>query len=501
MPDAKQSHSVAGRAVLAVVFLIGFYVLALAIAGAFLFVPYYEWTYYGQVHVKLALICVLCGGAILWGILPRIDRFPAPGPKLTRHEHPKLFEQIEGVAHAVNQEVPAEVFLIHDVNASVGQRGGIMGFGSRRVMCLGLPLLRHLTIPELRAVLAHEFGHYHSGDTKAGPWIYKTRSVIVRTIESLGGEGGQSTPLQLPFIWYGKLFTRITHAISRRQEFIADELAARAVGSAPLISGLRKVQGVGLAFEGFWANEYIPVLDAGYMPSLLAGFDKFVQAKPVAEAVAKHLEEELQGRKANPYDSHPPLKERITAVQHLPAGESAADQTRAITLLADVTELEKLLLTTIIVPQPGVRFKPMDWSELGANVYLPFYKHLAGANTINLAETTFADLPELAARRETLCWMNSYGQEIIQSHRLMANSVVGAALVLALVARDWQLEIAPGAPVILRKGEDSLEPFNILDSLATQKLAAEDWQRQCLKFGLGDLQLACPENAPLAQAA
>jgi Zn-dependent protease with chaperone function len=69
------------------------------------------------------------------------------------------------VTHAVSRRV----------NAWVMQRGGIMGFGSRRVMGLGLPLMRILTCAQFSAVLAHEFGHYHGGDTKIGPWIYKTR--------------------------------------------------------------------------------------------------------------------------------------------------------------------------------------------------------------------------------------------------------------------------------------------------------------------------------------
>jgi Zn-dependent protease with chaperone function len=91
--------------------------------------------------------------------------------------------------------MPAEVYLVPDVNAWVMQRGGLMDFGSRRVMGLGLPLMRILTCSQLRAMLAHEFGHYHGGDTKIGPWIYKTRGAIVRTVNSLGS----GSWLQKPF--------------------------------------------------------------------------------------------------------------------------------------------------------------------------------------------------------------------------------------------------------------------------------------------------------------
>src|SRR5437867_9295895 len=99
------------------------------------------------------------------------------------------------------------------MNAWVEQRGGIMGFGSRRVMGLGLPLFQIVSIPEFEAILAHEFGHYHAGDTRLGPWVYKTRSGIGRTIGNLARVGqGQSglfglaaKTLQKPFIWYGNM--------------------------------------------------------------------------------------------------------------------------------------------------------------------------------------------------------------------------------------------------------------------------------------------------------
>ena len=121
--------------------------------------------------------------------------------------------------------MPSEVYLVPDVNAWVSSRGGVMGFGSRRVMGIGLPLLHVTRVAEMEAVLAHEFGHYHGGDTRLGPWIYKTRTAIGRTLEALG-DGW----LQVPFRAYGNFFLRVTQAISRAQEFTADRLAATLFG-------------------------------------------------------------------------------------------------------------------------------------------------------------------------------------------------------------------------------------------------------------------------------
>ena len=150
-----------------------------------LYIPYAVWTYAGKLHANLVFFCALGAGTILWAILPRPDRFVPPGPPLHPMDHPKLFEVLAGIAKATQQQMPSEVYLTAEVNAWVIDRGGMMGFGSRRVMGLGLPLLEVLSVSQLRAVLAHEFGHFHGGDTKLGPWIYKTRAAIGRTLEGL----------------------------------------------------------------------------------------------------------------------------------------------------------------------------------------------------------------------------------------------------------------------------------------------------------------------------
>ncbi|MBV9774345.1 MAG: M48 family metallopeptidase, partial [Gemmatimonadetes bacterium] len=182
---SSTAPSLAGRAALAVALLIGFYVFALAIAAGLLYVPYAEAHYLNHVTGRLALFCVAGAGIILWSILPRPDRFTPPGPRLAPSEHPRLFGLLRSVAAQAGQEMPAEVYVIPDMNAWVAQRGGVMGVGSRRVMGLGLPLLQALTVRQTGAVVAHEFGHFHGGDTALGPWIYKTRAAIGRTLVGL----------------------------------------------------------------------------------------------------------------------------------------------------------------------------------------------------------------------------------------------------------------------------------------------------------------------------
>lgn len=133
----------------------------------------------------LAVISLGIGISILWSLIPRRDNFQPPGAVLERSRHPRLFAQIDGLAASLDQSVPHEVYLIPDLNAWVAERGGTMGFGGRRVMGIGLPLLAVLSVTQFRAILAHEFGHYYGGGTRLGPFVYNTRNSMIRTIQTL----------------------------------------------------------------------------------------------------------------------------------------------------------------------------------------------------------------------------------------------------------------------------------------------------------------------------
>jgi heat shock protein HtpX len=230
------SHpSLAGRAALALALFIGFYVLALGIAALLVYLPYLEYTTAHRLHLKILISC---------SFLPRYDKFDAPGPVIDLNKNPDFFAAIKDIAARSNQTLPEQIYLVPELNAWVASRGGLMGFGSKRVMGIGLPLIDEMTVDQLKSVMAHEFGHYYGGDVKLGPWIYKTRSAIGRTIDNLGHHSGL---LQKPFLWYGNAFLRITHGISRQQEFAADALAARMFGKKPMVDGLTRIHTIGPA--------------------------------------------------------------------------------------------------------------------------------------------------------------------------------------------------------------------------------------------------------------
>jgi heat shock protein HtpX len=464
-----------GRATLAVLLTIGFYGLALGISAALLAVAWLLWVN-GHGINRATGFCLLGAGAILWSILPRPERFVAPGPALEASSNPRLFSELTDVAAKVGEPMPHEVYLVPEMNAGVRERGGLMGFGRRRrVMLLGLPLLQVLTISEMRAVLAHEYGHYHGGDTRLAPWIYKTREAIIRTVRQLSGSG---SVLHLPFAWYGRMFLRITQAISRRQEFAADALAARTIGARPLSSGLRTIFGAALAYNGYWRDELVPVLNAGFLPPLADGFTQFLHQPLVAEAVNRATQEEMTTPTIDPYDSHPPLSERLKALQGLPQGPEPASEPPALSLLDDLAGAEPRLAASLMKPDaPALR--PVSWEDVGVEVQIPYWEARIRRDPQLVAGRTVAEIPSLIPP-------STVDQQTRQSRAV----TLAAALAVALAATGWTLESLPGAAPLLRRGTDSVEPFRVIQELLGGKLTEQAWRERAEALGIGHLRLA-----------
>jgi heat shock protein HtpX len=246
-----------------------------------------------------------------------------------------------------------------------------------------------------------------------------------------------------------------------------------------------------MTFGAFWRNECAPVLHAGFHPPLAEGFHRFIQARPVAEAIHKNIEEELKSGKADPYDTHPPLKERIAAVEALGVGETRSDEAPALSLLADVPALEKQLLQTIAGPEQAGKLNPIEWPNVCTQVYLPQWKKLVEVNVAALSNVQPESLPGMAANRKALKFVFVSGEQPAEANAEgLAGAVIGAALVLALTAKGGKIQAAPGENVSVVIGSLTLEPFGIMEALANGSTKADQWQQQIAQAGITGVNLS-----------
>ena len=490
MPSAP---SIARRAALAIALLIGFYVLAIGIAVALLVIPYEAYSNDIRLPGKVLVICVAGAGIILWSILPRFDKFKPPGPQLTPEDQPKLFEMVTSVSRATAEGMPKEVYLIADVNAWVAQRGGILGIGSRRVMGLGLPLMQILSVTQLRAVLAHEFGHYYGGDTRLGPLVYNMRGAIGRTVYNLAR---QNSILYKPFAWYGSGALRLTQGVSRQQEHAADELAARTVGAKPLADALRAIHSGAIAFVPYLQQEVSPLLGLSVRPALAEGFAQFLAARKVEKAVTEAMGRAIAEDKSDPFDSHPPLRERLAELAKLAQGTIPEGDAAAASLLRGLDALEAELLA-FITGRPEIKsWRSVDWERVGNEVYLPNWKETAAEYQQGLQGLKPIDFPQITSD------LIGFGKRFSKKGELpspdvlkqRASQAVGAAFAKALHKNSWALRADPGEPFRFFKGGAQIEPFSVLNQLASGELSKDAWEQKCRETGFAYWDLGATDS-------
>ena len=470
--------------------MLGFYGLAIAILAVLWLGVYAQIRYADRIYFRYLFFAGVGTVVILAGIIPRRDKFIEPGIRLTEERHPKLFKELRSIADAVGQTLPRDVFLVPDLNAWVMQRGGRFSWGGKKVMGLGLPLLNLVSVSQLRAVLAHEFGHFHGGDTSLGPLIYRTRSAISRTIMSFSRH---RSILQIPFSLYGKMYLRVTHGISRQQEYAADELAARVAGSRALADGLERIHKFAAAHAVYWQNEYLPVIGSGYYAPMLEGFSRFLEDPRVKDMSAKTLSQQKANALVNPYDTHPPLGERLDAVKVLPVGATSGETSPAITLLSDAASAERELVDGFVEKYGTPRLVPIVWEDVASAVYIEQWTNLIRERGAWLEGITPASMPEVVKDLRPLAY--NY-QKVIgklppgEAFQQIVSMSLGASLAVHLSKGGWILNPRPALGFIMRKDEREITPFSILPRLASGDLSPEAWRRQCEEMGIAESDLA-----------
>ncbi|MDQ1141457.1 M48 family metallopeptidase [Pedobacter agri] len=192
--------------------------------------------------------------------------------EVTRVEEPKLFSMIDEIISAVQTDFPKKVYLSAEVNASVFYDSNFwsMFLPIRKNLQIGMGLINTTTINELKAILAHEFGHFSQKSMKVGSYVYNANSIIHdilydnESYNQVTGKIAESNSYLGIFVLasdkiivlmqeilvkvYGVLNTNYSK-LSHEMEYHADAVAGHVVGSKPLINSLLRMQLANQAFD------------------------------------------------------------------------------------------------------------------------------------------------------------------------------------------------------------------------------------------------------------
>lgn len=356
--------------------LIGFYLLCAALVVGLVLVTVFGFEAGGVNRATIFLFLITLAGifVVIRGVFvsTRVRSRHIVGIEVSPAEQPELWQRVRQLAEQVGTRAPRRVWLVPDVNAAVWENTRLLGLvPGQRQMMVGVPLLMALRPAQLDAVLAHEMGHYGNRDTRLGGLVGRTRQSVLGALRAANLRGRFELPGAAVFVAifrsYAKVVLRVTQSASRAQEFAADRVAAQIAGPGNAIAALRDLRVIDTAFD-FYLERYVaPGLRFGLIPAppeLFGGFTALL-ADPKRQAELDGVRQNPRKESTDPYDSHPPMAERIAALEALPDNHSVPDapDVRAIAILRDPGDvLARVALRTLQKEVAGKQ--PVPWDVL-----------------------------------------------------------------------------------------------------------------------------------------
>ena len=317
--------------------------------------------------------------------------------EIKKEQQPELFKLIHEIVGEVKTSFPKKVYLTADVNASVFYDATFwsMFFPVRKNLLIGIGLMNSVTNIELKAILAHEFGHFSQRSMKLGSYVYHVNKVIYNMLhENENYEAWLNgwSNLSSYFLLFSKGAVMIIQGIqniliktykplnlnylglSREMEFHADAVATSVTGSAPFTSALLRIEFANQALStllDFYSNKIsssqkarniypqhrfllqhiatnveIPVLD-GLPCFTLEDYKKFQGTKLVLE---------------DQWSSHPSTIQRIESLRISDQPENSNSTGISIHLLHDLEPLQEILSAQF--------FEGLNYEKLPENLEL-----------------------------------------------------------------------------------------------------------------------------------
>lgn len=391
VPISAEFKKMTKKALASIFLFILTYIFMVTVAIALTFVLSYVGyllidAYPSWITVVLGLILLGVGIVVLIFvfkfIFKRIPRAEQLLIEIQATEEPALFALITEVAKEVGTSLPKRVYLSPEVNAGVFYDSLFfsMFFPVRMNLQIGMGILNTHSREELRAVLAHEFGHFSQRTMRLGSYVHSANKVLLhmlydndkleRNIDAWGDaisyfklmgvlskvviEGMQAVLKQV----YEVLNVNY-YALSREMEYYADAVATTVAGSEVVTRSLLRLELAETSLTIVHVYHEAKV-DQGLKPlnvypqhyfvmNYLAPLRKIEIKNGLPEMDVDHVWKSTGTRIAlrDPWATHPDITDRIQRVKALgiPAKIDAAEI--AVNMLVNKEELQERLTAKI----------------------------------------------------------------------------------------------------------------------------------------------------------
>lgn len=277
--------------------------------------------------IKIVLVLLILVFLVLKSLWVKFD--PPAGILLERSEYPELFSLLDEICTKLDTRAD-KVVLNSEFNAAVVEhpKFGFLGFNTNYLI-LGLPFLQAVNKHDLKAVLAHEFGHLSGKHSNTSKWIYGLFKQWANLFQNIGEKSFLIYPF---FSWYMPRYLAYSMIMIRNHEKHADADAVKIAGADACGNMLVLVALKGRHLsEEIWTEIYKKAKSMEEAPrNAYHEIGERINTLPNRK-LRQWLEEELkyEGSKT---ETHPPTRERLALCNQLERFERITDE-----------ELEKLV--------------------------------------------------------------------------------------------------------------------------------------------------------------
>lgn len=276
--------------------------------------------FFNKYFVKLILIAgVLALGAV-WLVLRKIFQRveldnTVEGELVVEADAPLLWRRIRHMAARLKTAPPDHLVAGIDTNFFVTETPLTVGGKTLqgRSLFVSIPLLRVLSLQEADAVLGHELAHFRGGDTRNSALLGPKLQQYDHYMYALG-QGGLAWVV-VPFMQlYRMVFQLALSRDSRAREFKADRTAAKLVSPQGIVQSLIKIA----AYDHYRSNTERRLFESDRQLNGALGIAQTVAQGLHPYAASDDFFDDMRtAHIPHPFDSHPPIAQRMRHVGHV----------------------------------------------------------------------------------------------------------------------------------------------------------------------------------------
>ena len=285
---------------------------ALLVALSFWVTALWFNVYVIKLIVVVGILVLIAVGILLKAMFKRVStEFEVEGHVISRNQDMPLWPELERICHKLGTEPPDQVIAGINDNFFVTEHPVTVGeeIYRGRTLFVSLSLLKQLNGAEADAVLAHEMAHFSGNDTL---FSRRISPLLVRYDTYLNAlqEGGVTLPIFYFMLCFRGMYELSLGKLSRQREYRADRLATDTTSPEDMAGALLRISAYSTYRDSVQEElfrEQQALEAANVSERIEAGFADYAVTFLQDPAV-----EQMQT--SHPFDSHPPLNERLAAL-------------------------------------------------------------------------------------------------------------------------------------------------------------------------------------------